>query len=48
MAVRYCNLGACYQYLFEVHHEETFFKQAEECFLEATTLQPDFGNAWAF
>ncbi len=48
LAVRYCNLGACYQYLFEVHHEETYFKQAEECFTEATELQPDFGNAWAF
>lgn len=48
MAVRYCNLGACYQYLFEVHHEETYFNQAEECFKEATKLHPDFGNAWAF
>lgn len=48
MAVRYCNLGACYQYLFEFHHEETFFKQAQECFLQATELQPQFGNAWAF
>ncbi len=48
VAVRNCNLGACYQYLFEVHHEETYFKQAQECFQEATKLQPDFGNAWAF
>lgn len=48
MAVRYCNLGACYQYLFEVHHEETYFNQAEDCFKEATRLSPDFGNAWAF
>lgn len=47
-AVRYCNLGACYQYLFEVHHEETFFNQAEECFMQACELHPDFGNAWAF
>ncbi len=47
-AVRFCNLGACYQYLFEVHHEETYFKQAQECFTEATEIQPDFGNAWAF
>ncbi|MCE5294888.1 MAG: tetratricopeptide repeat protein [Chlamydiales bacterium] len=47
-AVRYCNLGACYQYLFEMHHEETYFKQAQECFAESTTLKPDFGNAWAF
>ncbi len=48
MAVRYCNLGACYQYLFEVHHEETFFKQAQECFLQSTELESSFGNAWAF
>lgn len=48
MAIRYCNLGACYQYLFELHHEETFFKQAEECFQQATNLQNYFGNAWAF
>ncbi len=47
-AVRYCNLGACYQYLFETHHEAAFFNQAQECFTNATELQPDFGNAWAF
>jgi len=48
LAVRYCNLGACYQYLFEYHHEETFFKQAQECFANATKHNPNFGNAWAF
>lgn len=48
IAVRYCNLGACYQYLFEFHHEETFFKQAQECFANATKHNANFGNAWAF
>lgn len=48
LAVRYCNLGACYQYLFEYHHEETFFKQAQDCFVQATKLNANFGNAWAF
>lgn len=47
-SVRFCNLGACYQYLFEVHHDETYFKQAQEAFQEATQLQPEFSNAWAF
>jgi tetratricopeptide (TPR) repeat protein len=48
IAVRYCNLGACYQYLFEIHHEETYFKQAEECYIQSTKILPNFSNAVAF
>ena len=41
-ASRYFNLGSCYHYLFGLHHDEVFFKQAEECFLDAIKLHPVF------
>jgi tetratricopeptide (TPR) repeat protein len=46
LAGRYFNLGTCYQYLFEIHQEETLFKQAEDCFGEAVRLHSVFFPCW--
>jgi len=46
LASRFFNLGSCYQCLFEIHHDEVFFKNAIECFISATKLNSEFFRAY--
>ncbi len=50
LASRNFNLGSCYHFLFEIHHDEVFFRQAEECFSKAVGYNSIFVPAlrhWA-
>lgn len=51
LAIRYFNLGCCYQYLFEIHFEEAFFFQAQDAYEKSIALGeflPAVWSNWAY
>ncbi|MBS0654891.1 MAG: tetratricopeptide repeat protein [Verrucomicrobia bacterium] len=47
IAARYCNLGRCYEYLFDTYHEPSFFAQAQACFSSAVQSNSACSNSWS-
>ncbi len=45
LAIRYLNIGCCYQYLFEEQLQQLHFAQAKECFMKAYAADENLTQA---
>jgi tetratricopeptide (TPR) repeat protein len=45
-AIRFFNIGCCFQHLYDLSHDSHHFDQAEQAFSRAASLGPDLAVIW--